>query len=142
MKNFILFLLILSLSACTVRGTGGTYIYHTPHENISTLIAYDIGKYLSEDNPAGHTTIRLRTPENDGENPFSKILEMEFRNRGYIVSERVDTELVLEYTLNQLENEIYYVHLRYSQYSIARFYTKDGQVSSNWTNLVTDNDTF
>ena len=138
MKKSILFLLLLSMSACATKniGTGGSYVYGVPNQEISTIIAKDIADYISQDIAIGETSIALLTPIDDTENAFSTVLEMEFRSRGYRFSQKEKAQIVLKYTLKIVE-DTYFIQFHFDEMNMARSYRQDGAIT-NWTNWVQD----
>lgn len=137
MKKSLLFLLLFAMSSCAVKtGTGGSYVYGVPNQEISTIIATDIADYISQDIAIGQTSIALLTPIDDTENAFSTALDMEFRSRGYRVSQKENAQIVLNYTLKIVEGT-YFIQFHFDKMNMARSY-RENETLTNWTNWVQD----
>jgi len=128
MRSLLLVAFCLLLTACGVRGLGGSYVGQLPERNAIQAIAADAAAFLAEQHAPGHTSLLLLTPEKDAQDAFSLALENALRQQGFTITTERGKALTVAYTLDNLQDKsAWYLQLRLSDgQAFARAYTALG----------------
>ena len=134
-KILLLMTMCFALTACGVRGLGGSFVGEMPETDCVTAIAQDAADFISQDHAPGHTKVFIMTPEKDAKNEFGVALEQNLRERGFTILQESERDAItLAYTIDGLKSEdgkdygAYYLQLRSSEgQAFSRAYTLDGK---------------
>ena len=141
MKNtFLLLMLLMNLSGCAWHGSGGSFVGELPAETYTlNTIAQDVATHIAEGYAAGHTALTLNAPEKKAQNAFHATLENALRQKGFALTQ--GKTLQLSYTIDKLEDAVWYVQIRLSDGLIfARTYTALGIPEAGMTQHRTKED--
>ncbi len=135
-KILFLSILTLFLHGCATRSTSLSYVNEHISVNLSDNIATDLVSFISNDYPAGHTTLFLLHPTENIDNSFSYSLENQLRSTGYTIEE--NKGLPLSYTIDNIENSNYFLKVTLDKSTVTRMYNNHGMATSNWTIKVSN----
>lgn len=146
MKKLVPIIIVCLISACTgVQNyqSNNSYLGIIPKEkSILKAIANDMANYIAIQYAPGHTSFNLITPKEEKAevvddvilDTFSVIFENALRQKGFEISKK---GLELSYTIDSLEEGIFYTQIRLSDNkNFSSLYNKDGKSISSRSSLL------
>ncbi len=129
MRRIAFVFLLLCLAACARRMPSGPSWCAAEPPAGTAAIAEDAVALLAATYPPGHTSIHLKPAQaGQDENAFAAALESGLRAKGFRIAAAPGKALTLAYTLDALEENVWYLRLRLSDgKTFARTYSSGGE---------------